>query len=180
MDYDFNDERGSMSEAFKVLATMFLTEPDLSIVEGFKETFMVESSALLNDALDDFHNLFYDEMDRLVPLESAYVQPADLSIRTDNIAESLYSFYLREGLLLDDTTHIAHDHISAELFFISYLIETGRTESLKEFFRDHVIMWIPQFCDDLYEKAYTDFYKDVASITKDLILNEYEQLSDWQ
>jgi TorA maturation chaperone TorD len=177
MGYDFDDERGSMSEAFKVLATLLMVEPDISIVESFKETFMVESSALLNEVSDDFHTLFYDEITRLVPLESVYVHTSELPVLTGNVADSLYNFYLREGLILDETINISHDHISAELFFVSYLIEAGRGESLKEFLHDHALVWIPQFCDDMYERADTDFYQEVASITKDMVLSEYEQLS---
>lgn len=180
MDYDFDDERGSVSEAFKIIASLFIAVPGISIVEDFKSTFMVESFSLLNEVSDDFHALFHVDMDGLVPMESAYLHPSELPIMTSNVSESLYGFYLREGLILDENMNIPYDHISAELFFISYLIEAGRTGSLKEFLEDHAIMWIPRFCDDLYERASTDFYQEVASITKDLVMNEYEQLSDWQ
>ena len=174
---ELGDDREALSETFKFLATLFMAEPDAALVEGFQEFFMVEPSTLLDDITIDFENIFFDPLDHLEPYESSYIQESDAHAELEKVKERLYSVYLREGLILDEGINIQPDHVSAELFFVSYLVETARTESLRAFVKDHAVTWIPRFCDDLYEKASSDFYKELAAITKDLILTEYEQLS---
>jgi TorA maturation chaperone TorD len=174
---ELDDDREALSETYKFLATLFMAEPDAALVEGFQEFFVIESSTSFDDVAIDFDNLFFDPLDHMDPYESSYSKAYGAHADSGNVKESLYSIYLREGLILDEGLNIQPDHISAELFFISYLVETSRTESLRSFMKDHAVIWIPHFCDDLYEKTSSYFYKELAAITKDLILTEYEQLS---
>jgi TorA maturation chaperone TorD len=174
---ELGDNRETLSETFKFIATLFMTVPDAALVEAFQEFFMVESSTSLDDISIDFENIFFDTLYRLDPYESSYCHGSDAHAASEKVRERLYNVYLREGLILDEGINIQPDHIAAELFFVSYLVETDRKESLRVFMEDHAMTWIPGFCDDLYEKASSDFYKELAAITKDLILTEYEQLS---
>ncbi|GBD98094.1 chaperone protein YcdY [bacterium BMS3Abin07] len=175
MDINFENDRNPISETCKLLASLFMAEPDMSLIESFTESFPAEIQASPEEINDDFTSLFYGAPAILLPYESAYVHLAGTSVAAGIIPESLYSFYLKEGLILDSSLGMRPDHISAELLFISYLEEAERENSLQEFLGIHAIIWIPAFCDDLYEAAYTDFYKEVGSITKDLIMSEYEQ-----
>lgn len=176
MDFDYDSE--ATSEAYRLLATLLMKEPEISHIENFRESFQVEFAASVNDIALDFSELFYNPLEHLLPYESAYLQLTDSPVVPDNVTDQVYAFYMKEGLLLDEGVNIVPDHISAELFFMSYLIETNKRDSLKEFLERHAIRWIPQFCDDLFESAGTDFYREVAAVTKDLVLNEYEELSD--
>jgi anaerobic sulfite reductase subunit A len=173
---DFDDKSGEVSETYKLLAVLFMKEPDLGTVEHFQDVFQIELQESLYDITDDYVQLFQGHEGNLTPYESAYVQMADSPVMSEDVRESVYHAYLREGLVLDDI-NIIPDHISAELFFISYLVEAGRKDSLRDFLQRHALQWIPQFCDDLYESAGTVFYRELAAVTKDYILNEYEELS---
>jgi TorA maturation chaperone TorD len=60
-----------------------------------------------------------------------------------------------------------------ELIFMSYLIEKKLKDLQIDFLR-RLCEWIPLFCDTLYEKAKTDFYKEVATSLKEFVLSECE------
>ena len=172
-----NNDSDATAEAFRLLATLYMYEPDSTLVENFQESFQTEFNASMADIVDDFHELFYSSDQHMTPLESSYVHVSDSPVGSDSGTERVYSFYLQEGLILDEDINMIPDHIAAELFFISYLIETNRMDSLKEFLQQHAVQWIPQFCDELYEFAATDFYKELAAVTKDALLTQYEALS---
>ncbi len=174
---EHENDRQALCETFRLIAGLFLTEPDVSIVKDLQDAMIIESSASLDEISYDFENLFFDPVDRLLPYESFYSEFEGELETPNSITESLYSAYLQEGLIMDENMNISPDHISAELYFISYLIETSRLASLHQFLDLHAVKWIPNFCDDLFENAKTDFYRELASITKDLVLNEYEELS---
>jgi anaerobic sulfite reductase subunit A len=40
----------------------------------------------------------------------------------------------------------------------------------KEFFDEHLLKWVPAFCDGLYEWEMSKFFKGIAKITKGFIL----------
>jgi anaerobic sulfite reductase subunit A len=74
------------------------------------------------------------------------------------------------------------DHIAFELKFMQYLCEeelsaTDNNERMfeclnlqKEFFDEHLLKWVPAFCDGLYEWEMSKFFKGIAKITKGFIL----------
>lgn len=171
-----DDRRVERAETYKLLATLLLDEPALEAVEHFQEVFQLDLQEPIEDIAADFSTLFYNPKSHLIPYESAYARISDSPVVPDDVASGVYNAYLREGLILEDE-NVIPDHIAAELFFISYLIEAGKKEPLREFLRDHAVQWVPQFCDDLYESAGTEFYREVAAVTKDYVLSEYEELS---
>jgi TorA maturation chaperone TorD len=62
-----------------------------------------------------------------------------------------------------------------ELLFMSYIIEQNFAELQIEFLK-RICQWIPLFCDELYERAKTDFYKEVATSLKEFVLSECESI----
>ncbi|MCK4475544.1 MAG: molecular chaperone TorD family protein [Methanophagales archaeon] len=75
------------------------------------------------------------------------------------------------------------DHIAFELKFMHYLCEEElssdneeRIEEClnlqKEFLNDHLLRWVPDFCDALYECELSNFYKGIAKLTKGFLLLE--------
>lgn len=173
---EFDDRRVERAETYKLLATLLLEEPSLEAVEHLQEIFQLDLQESLEDITADFSNLFYNPESHLIPYESAYARISDSPVVPDDVTSTVYNAYLREGLVLEDV-NIIPDHISAELFFVSYLIESGKKEQLRNFLQDHAAQWIPVFCDDLYESAGTDFYRELAAIIRDYIQTEYEELS---
>jgi TorA maturation chaperone TorD len=51
-----------------------------------------------------------------------------------------------------------------------YLGQNAISSDLRGFFKSHILVWIPQFCDVLYTAAQLDFYREVASGLKSYIL----------
>jgi TorA maturation chaperone TorD len=75
------------------------------------------------------------------------------------------------------------DHIAFELRFMHYLCEeelSADTEERiaeclnmqKEYLNDHLLIWVPDFCDALTETKLSEFYKGIARLTKGFILLE--------
>ncbi len=174
---DFENENEALAAAYKLIGSLFISEPDSSLVRDFQTAFAVDLASSLEEISNDFEEIFSPSQKRILPYESSYIGQTDFSMVASGLTERIYSFYLQEGLILDESLNIAPDHISAELFFVSYLLDANRVASLKYFFEEHIVSWIPRFCDDLYDAAFTDFYQELAAITKDLILTEYEKLS---
>lgn len=85
------------------------------------------------------------------------------------------------------------DHVSVELEFLEKL--AGResaawnegdhdgaqwcVEVERRFLEDHVLKWVPTFCDKVMERAVTPFYAAMAELTKELLAFERERLSGY-
>jgi len=82
------------------------------------------------------------------------------------------------------------DHISVELDFMkeaagreAQAIEEEDWEGAlycqkmeKKFICDHLIKWIPAFCDKIITQAEISFYGDLADVTKSFITLEFEEI----
>jgi len=77
------------------------------------------------------------------------------------------------------------DYIAFELKFMHFLCEEELSNfslekkrfaeclnQQKKFLSDHLLRWIPAFCDELYECELSDFYKCIAKLTKGFLLLE--------
>lgn len=80
---------------------------------------------------------------------------------------------------MDEDISLIPDHISAELFFMSYLVENGLSGLQQRFLEDHLSKWIPEYCGEVQKHAGTNFYKEIANILKEFILSEHELMSEW-
>ncbi len=84
------------------------------------------------------------------------------------------------------------DHISVELEFMQ---EAARREAQaieekdldgalycqkieKKFICDHLIKWIPIFCDKIISQAEISLYGDLADVTKKFIIYEFEEINE--
>jgi TorA maturation chaperone TorD len=92
----------------------------------------------------------------------------------------------------DDFTDMP-DHISVEFEFMQKVIEKERAaweegdgdaalyclKMEKMFIDDHLITWIPRFCDEVTADAGLSFYREMARITKSFIELEKESIDDY-
>ncbi len=83
------------------------------------------------------------------------------------------------------------DHISVELEFMkeaagreAQAIEEKDWEGAlycqkmeKKFLCDHLIKWIPAFCDQIMSQAEISFYGELAEVTKEFITLEFEEIN---
>ncbi len=90
--------------------------------------------------------------------------------------------YRKAGIVKSPDYPELDDHIAFELKFMHYLCEeqlsaVAKTDRLvdclkaqRDFFDEHLLKWVPVFCDGLYDWDVTDFFKGIAKITKGFIL----------
>ncbi len=71
------------------------------------------------------------------------------------------------------------EHISVELEFLKYLYMIGEREALEEaesFLENHLIQWVPQFCDCVIKNSRISFYREVCSLLKEFLDDELRYL----
>ena len=80
------------------------------------------------------------------------------------------------------------DHISVELEFMRKLSEweaakwsENDSENAKycltvqkKFTEEHLLKWVPQFCDEVIEKANMPFYREMAKVTRDFLQFDHD------
>ncbi len=170
-----NDNEIERADLYKLVATLFLQAPtddalvELSGIGGIK----VEESAHVIG--HDFHDLF---VHNTVPFyESFYNYPLSEAPKTLGSATvEVRRFYESAGLTMEEELQIVPDHISAELLFMSYLAGNERIDEQRTFIKEHLIKWVPVFCDEVWEHAKTSFYKQIAILLKELVSSDYEDL----
>lgn len=176
--YD-NEEDIERAELYRLFASLFMNEPSDEMIIQVKEMFQMKSSESPPQIRMDFANIFLRPDLHMAPYESLYNYPlGDRPRLPGKAAEEVQLFYIAAGLIVDEEINIMPDHISAELIFMSYLIENGRSDLQMRFLDDHLAKWIPEYCDEVSRHAGTTFYKEIANILKEFILSEVEAKKD--
>jgi TorA maturation chaperone TorD len=100
--------------------------------------------------------------------------------------------YREVGLDISSGFRNPPDHIAAELEFMYFLIlkeieaiensDIEKTlsflEKQRDFLKKHLGAWVFDFADNIEENAETDFYKNLARVTKTFIQQNFDDLSD--
>ena len=165
--------------------------PELS--EGFRllNAFMDKSKGKDGDtiykALRDEYTLLFIGPGRLPvePYEAWWVSGKRLGEPLVKVIEA----YRKAGIVRSKEYPEPEDYIGFELKFLHYLCEEEMAaesrERLKEclklqreFFDEHVLKWVPNFCDALYNYKLSNFYKGIAKLTKGFILFDSAVISD--
>lgn len=145
--------------------------PEIELVEEFENLIGISIYDSYEEICNDFIALF-NEGD-LPNYEDYYREIIYKNIPLDLSLNDVQHFYWTAGIAIDEEFDLPADHISMELFFMSYLIEQNLIELQIDFLK-RLCEWIPLFCDTLYTKAKTDFYKEVATYLKEFVLSECE------
>ena len=164
-----------------------LTSLDKELSEGFRllnefrEKSKDESVDELHEDLVDEYTLLFIGPHRLpvLPYESWWV---DGKLMGESLLK-VKRDYRKEGIVKARDYAEPEDHIAFELKFMHYLCEEELAavngERLKEclntqkdFLTDHILIWVPDFCDALYKCELSEFYKCIAKLTKGFFLFE--------
>jgi len=173
LDADHKD----LAATYRLLATLFLKEPDMGLLLELSEGLDIDISDSADEIAEDFTGLFYGIADPVYPFESFYRESGKpFGMLGGDVADDLQRAYSRAGLVIDQDAGVPHDHIGIEFLFVSYLLENGMVDELRDFFEGHIIRWVPGFLDDMERKAGTAFYREIARIAKDCVLTDYEEL----
>lgn len=137
----------------------------------------------------DYSKLFVGPYGLLAPpYGSMYLEGAKMVM--GNSTMDVKNKYQEEGL--DIGLKEAPDHIAIELEFIYFLIfkeieaikhsDSGTAASYLEkqqvFLGTHLGIWVSEFADNVAENAQTEFYKNLAQLTKSFVKKDLKNLSD--
>jgi TorA maturation chaperone TorD len=140
---------------------------------------------LLDELAVEYAGLFLGPGGHISPHESVHHQRSDGQgglLWGESTAE-VKKFIESTGLSYNSEYSGLPDHISVELEFMQQLTlreeqawgeedEDGALDCLKfekKFIEDHLIHWIPIFCEKVIEVAELPFYREVAALTKNFI-----------
>jgi TorA maturation chaperone TorD len=124
------------------------------------------------------------------PYESVYTSPERLLMQ--QARDEVLAEYRQEDLARIVEFRQPEDHIAIELEFMAYLcqktaeaVEAGNSAAAvtylrkqKGFLDRHLLVWVPQFCEDLVQAATSDFYRGIARITREHLALEGETIDD--
>ena len=99
---------------------------------------------------------------------------------------SVRQMYAEAGVGLPEEVHDQPDFIGFELDFMRHLIEkesqawveSNQSEAKEvlekelQFLKEHILRWIPHFCDLMLKDAQLDFYRGIARLTKGFVQGE--------
>ena len=150
-----------------------------------------ESLKDLEELKIDFARLFVGPYSLLAPPYGSIYLEGERKIMGHSTLDLLET-YRNAGVDLSDNFRDAPDHIAAELEFMYFLVfkeiealensdidtTLGFLEKQRAFLKQHLGAWVFEFADTIEEKAETDFYKNLARVTKAFIEQNFDELLD--
>lgn len=163
---DDNQER---SDAYKILADLFSKPPENEHLAAIKEDLELKSSETVDEIRSDFQSILLYPGGKLPPVASVFsLWPKENSVMP------VTDLYAQAGLAIGEDFVTVPDHISLEFLFMSYLVNTKNLDLQNRFIGEHLMSWVPPYCEALKKEAGTLFYKEIAGITFDFLESEYE------
>ncbi len=100
--------------------------------------------------------------------------------------------YLEEGLQVKKLYQEPDDHVGTEFEFMFYLCKKCRDlladskdkealkvlEKQRTFLNEHILKWVPEFCDKIIKSTNDEFYRGVAIVTKGFIEEDARVLEE--
>jgi TorA maturation chaperone TorD len=170
----------------------------LQALEQFQRAMSHSSREAINREIAEEHSRLLGGGGRpdgsIAACEEAYASPnipyADL------IKVAVAKAYTTGGFDITAEVLVRPDFISYELHFMQHLCALecsawtngDQAAALKyqalehAFIREHLLRWVPRFCDNLITHAKLDLYRGIAGLTKGFILNEgyrVAELMEW-
>lgn len=154
-----------------------------------EEFFRRTEADLVEELAIEYARLFLGPGGHISPHESIHhqVEGGDWGLLWGQETVKVKQFIESAGVeYAPDYTGIP-DHISVELEFLQKLSQAEATAWVegnreraeyalkleKMFIEDHVLKWVPLFCDKVIERATLPFYREMAGLTKNFL--EYDQ-----
>jgi len=162
-----------------------------------------EGEQLLKDFLTKKHDdvitdLAVDYVDIFIGAERKAGAPLYESIYTSKehlimqeARDQVLSWFHSEGLERSEKFKEPEDHFAFELEFMMYLCQKSRENLLsnqfeealtylnkqKSFLHEHLLNWAPRFLADVQKSAGTDFYKAIAKITRQFLIEDDQSIN---
>lgn len=124
------------------------------------------------------------------PWESVYLTKERVLFQESTL--NVRRAYLKYSFLPSNYPHEADDHLGLELDFMAHLsqvaqdhFDQGRLEEMKAiladqqaFLRDHLLLWIGDFAQDIQKSKTHYFYPPMADLTKHIVKIDAELLDE--
>ena len=167
---------------------------DLGVQLG-DEFYAKPEKELIEDLAVEYTRLFLGPGRHISPHESIHNERDDgdwgrhwgaSTVEVKKFVESL-------GLKYKDSDTSIPDHISVELELMQKIIakekegwsDNSGNDALhylkieKMFMEDHIMKWIPKFCDEITAEAELSFYREMAGLTKSFIQTDMEDMNGY-
>ena len=124
------------------------------------------------------------------PFESVYTSAERLLMQ--EARDQVLAAYRAEGLAKIAEFREPEDHIAIELEFMAHLCQqtiemlekgnvAGGLASLdhqKTFLEQHLLVWVPEFCQNLFRVSRSDFFRGLARLTQEHLDQERETIAE--
>ncbi len=153
-----------------------------------------DQEQMLEDLAVEYARLFLGPDKHISPHESVHHQrdDGDWGVHWGGSTVDVKKFIETAGLEYKQEYSGMPDHIGVEFEFMkeaaereAQAIEEKDWEGTlycqkmeKKFICDHLIKWIPPFCDKIISQAEISFYGDLAEVTKKFITLEFEEIDE--
>ena len=171
-------EQGAAGEGYEVLQQFArdVQESDLASVTAALAT--------------EYTRLFYtNNPDDVFLFESVYTSEDHLLMQ--RARDQVVQLYRQEGLDKEHSFQEPEDHIALELAFMAFLC-TRTLEALetdgeaardylnkqRAFLMDHLLVWVPEFSEDLARVTRSSFYRGIALITREHLASELQTVDE--
>ncbi len=167
---------------------------DLGVNLG-KEFYSQAKEELIEDLAVEYTRLFLGPGKHISPHESVHHERDDgkWGQLWGNSTVDVKKFVETLGLSYKESDTSIPDHISVEMEMMQKLIEREQQawgeDKLEEalyclkaeqmFVEDHLIKWIPKFCDKVEDEAEMTFYREMAKVTRSFIELEKGSLDSY-
>lgn len=164
-------------------------------LEGELAEFAAELSpddldAVRADVVADFSALFLGmSANPVSPYESVHTSSKRIMMQESR--DQVVALYQAEGFRRSAQINLPEDHIGFELEFMTCLCRKeadalqaadaaaagSAIGAQKAFLSDHLLAWVPQFCDDVERQARTGFFRGLAQTLRGFLALEKDLLS---
>lgn len=163
------DENSERSEAYRILADLYSEPPEEETLSAIKQDLELKSAESADEIRTDFNSLFAYPGGKIPPLESLFLTRTG----TPSVS-SVADFYAGADLTIEEEFEMMPDHVSLEFLFMSYLIDINNIELQNKFLEEHLMNWVPYYCEEVKREAQTLFYKEIAGTTADFLDSEQD------
>jgi TorA maturation chaperone TorD len=176
----------------QIKTPQFLGALSVLEVEGIDDLMQKPEAELLEDLAVEYTHLFLGPGKHISPHESVHHQ------REDGQWGKLWGastvevkrFIEATGLSYNEEFKGLPDHISVEFEFMQQLTlreekawkeDPGQAQACrqveKKFIEEHLIRWVPAFCEMVIQEAESPFYHAMAALTRSFIELEMEEMN---
>lgn len=177
----------------RIKAPQFLGALSVLEVEGIDSLMQKPEAELLEDLAVEYTRLFLGPGKHISPHESVHHQREDgqWGKLWGASTVEVKKFIEATGLSYTDDYKGMPDHISVEFEFMQQLIlreekawmDEDRDKAVacrqveKKFIKEHLIRWVPAFCEMVIQEAELPFYQAMAALTRSFIDLEMEEMN---